>query len=194
MLLQGATIGGDLICDAGKFSNNGANANALDADSVGIAGSVSLRDHFAAEGNVSFKDGRVGHDFILEKIDWGDKIILDLRFAKVGSLSNEKHSWPKKGNLLLHGFVYDVIDEARPEDARIQVQWLQRQPDQFLSQPYEQLAATLRGMGLQEEAVNVMIAKNTDAGRHSQGNPWNWFWYHVFGSSSATAIGLGQLF
>ncbi|MBV9998453.1 MAG: hypothetical protein JO015_04980 [Verrucomicrobia bacterium] len=179
--LQGATIGGDLVCEGGKFFKDGTNVGALEADSVRIMGSVFLRDHFTAEGNVSFKNGRIGHNFMLEGVDQREKLTLDLQFAKVGTFLNDRQSWPQKGNLLLHGFVYDVIDaKARPDDARNQVQWLHRQRDQFLSQPYEQLAATLRGMGLHEEAVYVMIAKNRDAGRHSNG-PWNWFWYHTLG-------------
>jgi hypothetical protein len=179
--LYNAWIGGNFECSRSTFKGF-EKEPALDATSAKIGSDVYLNEGFAAEGAVKFENGRVGHIFVLKEIGRSDRFILDLRFAKVGSLLNEKNSWPKPGNLRLHGFVYDVIDEAaRPEDDRIQVQWLHRQqPDQFLSQPYEQLAATLRGMGLQEEAVNVMIAKNRDEGRHSKG-PLNWFWYHVFG-------------
>jgi hypothetical protein len=187
--IESATLGGDLICDGGKFFNNGRDA--LNADSAVIAGNAYLRDGFGAEGRVTFKDGRIGRDFVLTKIDWRDKMVLDLQSAKVGTLLNDKNSWPKSGNLRLHGFVYDAIDaNARPEGG-IQVEWLHRQPDQFLAQPYERLAETLRSMGLEEEARKVMIEKNKDAGRHAIVQDWrarrypkllwDFFWYKVFG-------------
>ena len=47
---------------------------------------------------------------------------LDLTDAKVGSLVDEKASWPEKGRLILEGFVYDRIaavpDAKPPTDAK----------------------------------------------------------------------------
>jgi hypothetical protein len=145
-----------------------------------VAQDVHLDNGFRAEGIVSFRDVRVDHEFILKEIKSADKMILDLSFAKIASLLNDSQSWPERGNLSLQGFVYDVIDKDAKSDASTQVQWLDRQSRlEFLSQPYEQLAVVLRNMGLQEESVKVMIAKNEDHGRYAKG--WDWWWYNVFG-------------
>lgn len=203
VLLETATIGGDLICDGGKISNDGANDDAPDAfngDGMKIAGRASLNHRFAAKGRVIFKNSYVGHAFVLKDIDRPEDMDLDLRFAKVGTLSCAKDSWPNKGALHLHGFLYDDIDtEARPEDVNLQLQWISRGEAQstrkqngfysspespnildsvslshqkttsqisneFLPQPYEQLARTLRSMGLEDAAAKVLIDKNRDEG------------------------------
>jgi hypothetical protein len=192
--LRHATINGDLNCDGGKFFGDDANSPAeqnrpaIDADSVGIGGKASLCDGFAAHGMVTFKGGHVGHDLELRKIVVSDKTILDLQFAKVGVLFNEKESWPQPGNLRLQGFVYDVINRGATPDAETQVKWIQTQDShEFMSQPYEQLAATFRAMGLQEEALNVMIKENEHAGRDAIAKDrgwkelWDLCWYDFFG-------------
>ena len=206
IFLQGATIGGDLICDGGNFLAHGENVHypdALDVSAAEINGSVFLRKHFHATGKLNFKNCHIKQNFVIQGIDQPERFDLDLRFAKVGTLLNAKDSWPNKGALHLHGFLYDEIDtEARPEDANLQVQWITRGESdseesarndirsisdlkpvgivnasaktnsvsdppvssKFLPQPYEQLAKTLRNMGLGEAAVQVMITKNSEEG------------------------------
>jgi hypothetical protein len=160
--LRGTTIGGDLICSGGTFKSE--KGPALNASQTEIGGKVSLDDDFDPEGLLDFAGSHVTHEFVLEHVRLTDKMGVNLQFAKVATLLNKKDSWPKKGNLRLLGFTYDQIDpDARP-DARIQLQWIHRQPDQFLAQPYNQLATALRRMGLDEEANTVLVAKNRDDG------------------------------
>jgi hypothetical protein len=63
----------------------------------------------------------------------------------------------------------------------VQLNWLKLQPpDHFLSQPFEQLAAVFRKMGLEDDARKVMIAKNKDHAAHLNWRP-AWLWYGFFG-------------
>jgi hypothetical protein len=176
VFLQGATIGGDLSCDGGQFI--GGPGNALDAAEVKIENSVFLRRGFDAEGKVVFTNARISRDFQLDGVIWSQNAILDLRHAKVGTLLNNEKSWPKKGNLFLEGFIYDEIDDRASLSAHTQIEWLHLQPQgPFRPQPYDQLAAVLRNMGLEEDAVEVMVAKNKDHGRKAD-NPVDWSWYN----------------
>jgi hypothetical protein len=190
---RSASIAGNLDCDGGYFDN--IKRDALGFNSAKIEGSVLLRRRFEAHGTLLFLAANIGSVLELgtgkveENANLADAI-LDLRHAKVEGLLNARQSWPKKGKLLVHGFVFHVLDEGAQLTGETQAKWLRLQ-DHFDAQPYEQMAAVLRNMGLQEEAVKVMIAKNTDVGRlaiaedRSGANQWkklwDWFWYKLFG-------------
>jgi hypothetical protein len=186
--LHGAKIGGDLDCSGGKFINAGSSA--IDATAANIQDSVLLTDSFEAQGKVIFKDSRIDHDFLLSGVTAPEKISLDLRFAKAKTLLNQESSWPAQDNLLLHGFIFDdfasKVQGSKVEtwDTRTQIKWIQLQKrEEFISQPYEQLATVLRNMGLQEEATEVMIAKNEEHGRHVRTFEAfkEFIWYNFFG-------------
>jgi len=67
---------------------------------------------------------------------------------------------------------YDQIDDMASPNAEAQLGWLDRQPrDRFLSQPYEQLAAVFGKMGLEEDKLKVMIAKNKEHAAHLKWHP-----------------------
>jgi hypothetical protein len=187
--LRGAKIGGDLDCSDGKFNNAGSKS-AIDATAASIQDSVLLTDRFEAEGWVIFKDSRIDHDFLLSGVTAPEKSSLDLRFAKAKTLLNQESSWPAQDNLLLHGFIFDDFaskvqdSEVETWDTRTQIKWIQLQKrEEFISQPYEQLAIVLRNMGLQEEATEVMIAKNEEHGRHVRTFEAfrGFIWYNIFG-------------
>jgi sRNA-binding regulator protein Hfq len=188
-----ATIGGNLECENSQLV--GEYTYALEAENAKISGNVIIDAGSVADGEVAFLLANVAGEF-----RWGDrtsseKAKLNLRLTKVGKLSNDQGSWPKPGNLEADGFVYDQIDDAAHPNAKVQLGWISRQPgDRFRSQPYEQLAAVLRKMGLDDDARQVMITKNDEHGRYLQSpiwdwhRPWNlnklfeWFWYRVFGN------------
>ena len=175
-----ATIGGDLVFDSGQLVSTEKGV-ALDANNAKIQGNVFLRGNSVAEGEVSFKGASVGRSFLWRGIKSPEKAILDLRFATVRMLRNDQNSRPRAGNLRVDGFIYDQIDDEAPPNAEAQLGWLNRQPgDRFLSQPYEQLAAALAKMGLEEDARKVMIAKNKNQAKHLHRSP-AWLWYGLFG-------------
>jgi hypothetical protein len=177
--LQAAKIGAYLICSGGNFITSGGFA--LDAEEVNIEGTVYLNSYFEADGIVRFRGSRIDHAFVWQDVAFPEKAILDLRSAKAKTLLNQETSWPKQGNLFLHGFIFDELDNDAGLNAQTQINWIRRQPrDHFVSQPYEQMAAVLRNMGLQEESVKVMIAKNYDHGVHPLGFK-EVVWYGVVG-------------
>jgi hypothetical protein len=186
--LHGAKVGSSLDCSGGQFIN--PRGSAVDATAANIQDSVLLTSGFEAHGRVVLKDSRIEHDFLLEDVAAPEKAILDLRFAKAKTLLNQESSWPEQDNLLLHGFIFDDFASKVPGskvetwDTTTQINWIHLQKrEEFISQPYEQLAAVLRNMGLQEEAVEVMIAKNKDRGRHVSmfDASVEFIWYNTFG-------------
>ena len=178
--LLGATIGGSVECRGAHLSN--ANGRSLSADGAKIAGNIFLCDGFKAEGTVSLAGADLGRLLIYSGLIEPEKAILDLRSAKVGTLWDDKGSWPSEGMLLLDGFNYERLDEQSPLDAKSRTDWLHRQPRlSFLPQPYEQLAAVFRQMGYERDARLVMIEKNRDRARFMQFPRQGWWWYNFFG-------------
>jgi hypothetical protein len=188
-----AKIAGNLECDGGYFVGN-ERVPALNADGAKIDGSVYLRKGFKAEGRIVFFNTNVGSNFQLRDVQSPEGATISLRYAKVGTLLNDKNSWPREPNLEVDGFSYDQIGDRAFPNAKVQLGWLQRQPrDKFLPQPYEQLAAVLGKMGLEEDAKKVMIAKNEEHRRHLRAPMgrqrfWDWvsfvfewFWYKGLG-------------
>jgi hypothetical protein len=170
-----ATIRGHLLCDGGQFVSKGEKP-ALHAASAKIDGNVFLRDGFRAEGEVRFTAAYIGGSFQWSGVESPKTAILNLRSAKVGSLLNEKSSWPRK--LYVGGLVYDQIEDCASPNADVQLGWLHLQPQKpFLSQPYKQLAEVLKSSGYESEATEVLIAKQDDLRRYgdlkSAAKLWN---------------------
>lgn len=58
--LLGASIGGDLDCNGGRFLNPGKDTKALNADRLTVKGSVFLGDGFKAQGAVRLLNANIG--------------------------------------------------------------------------------------------------------------------------------------
>ncbi len=171
--LLGATIGGNLDCSrnpsiktkAGEFINTVGRA--INADGINVKRSVFLRNGFKAEGKISLETAVINGSFVYTGVESPEKAILSLRSTKIGVLWDEKKSWPKKGNLNLHGLVYDSLDEEAPKDAKSRIKWLRlNEGKEFSPQPYEQLAEVLKRSGHEKDAKEVYIAKNEDRIKH----------------------------
>jgi hypothetical protein len=94
---------------------------------------------------------------------------LDLRFARVGVLADEKTSWPPEHQLFLNGLVYSDFGDRSPTDAESRLRWVRSQrKTHFRPQPYEQLAAVLRKHGLEADAAKVLFEKNRDQAKYTQ--------------------------
>jgi hypothetical protein len=164
-----AVIRGDFDCTKGHFINGAAVT--IDASSSTIDGNVLLTN-FEANGRLNFAGAHIGEAFLLTGVVSPKASILDLRSARARSLFNDESSWPKE--VLLHGFIYEALDYKASWHGENQIKWLRLQPkDQFFFQPYDQMAATFRAMGLEDEAMIVRIAKNQDYGKHLH-RLWNW--------------------
>jgi hypothetical protein len=203
VMLNGARVGGDLSCRGGSFRN--INGSALSAENASVEGNVFLYDGFSAYGTVDFVRAKIGgsincrggtFDRVLLKavvvrsmFVWSDiqnpkSAQVDLRDANVGSVADDKKSWPLRGNLHLDGFEYgrfsgspsddtfgEVAEEESseiqkrfggrlvedsPTDARSRLKWLDRDAV-FKPQPYRQLAKVLQQTGDEEGAKQVLF-------------------------------------
>jgi hypothetical protein len=171
---QNAAITGYLDCGRATFISTRA-GYALNANRATI-GAVLLVDEIKPDGKVDFGDAAISASFVLKDVRSSERWSLDLRHTKVGRLDNaDAQSWPRKGNLLLRGFTYDEIGDV---DAQKEIAWLRRQPSNSYSfQPYDHLAAVLRKSEFEDDAIQVMIAKNLDHGK-SATDVREWFWYN----------------
>lgn len=169
--LLGANIGKQLNCVAGQFIN--PNGIAFAAECAIVGGNFFLcgrdfkgketkkkvpEDYLRIEGRVLLSGVEIKGCFLWCKVASPEKVSLDLKCATIGSLWDEKKSWPEKDKLLLHGFVYNEIYDKAPRDAKARKEWLCRQP-KFMSQPFEQLAKVLKESGYENDAKKILIAK-----------------------------------
>jgi len=102
---------------------------------------------------------------------------LDLSGAHVGSLLDEEKSWPEPGDLLIDGLIYDGFGPSSPTDVQTRMRWISLHPEapgEFKPQPYRQLAKVYRESGLENEAVQVLIAEE-DA-RYARYGPIGRLW------------------
>jgi len=177
--LLDAVIDGTLECSSGHFNN--PNGLAINATATHILKNVLLGEGLEVEGQLCFRNSQTDQAFRLREVVWHKDSSFDLRSAKVRTFLNDQKGWPEQDNLWLHGFTYDQLDAEAGLTARTQIGWVGRQPRRhFNAQPYEQTATVLRTMGLQEEAVKVMIGKNEDHGRHPHGFK-EVIWYNILG-------------
>jgi hypothetical protein len=166
--LRAAKIEASLICSGTNVANpNGTSWKAtrtpiaLDCRDANIDRSVYLDDRFEAIGTLTFEGAEIKHGFVLQNVGPAQKAVLDLRSAKIGVLLNREASWPKEGDLHIHGLQLEELDGDAPFDADTEKRWLKLQPrEKFYSQPYEQMAEVFRKMGLSDEARNILIEKN----------------------------------
>lgn len=178
-----AAIGGDFDCTGGQFVNPGGKA--LNVQGM-AAGHVLLREGFKAEGEVTLRQATILGRFEWINVASPELAILDLRSASVGTLFDDDHSCPRKENLLLHGLIYEEIDDLAPTDAPGRIEWLHRQPSKpFRPQPYEQLAQALRKSGRDEDAKRILIAKEDDRARYTQMGFFERCGHCIFGLSIA---------
>lgn len=163
------------------LSLDGCHIPAMTADGVSVTGPILLRDGFYTDGKVSLVGADIGAQLDIDKAHFADNsqvimqnatvkqaffwrnlgpdspVSLDVRHASIGSLGDEEASWPRKGNLELDGFVYQSFGEG-PTGADKRLEWLARQSDGFVPQPYRQLAKVLREAGDDAGAREVLIS------------------------------------
>jgi hypothetical protein len=187
--LLGAEIGGDLSCTGAQLHSNGGDA--LSADGATIKGSVFLDEGFTAHGTVRLQGAQIGGGLyctgaLLDAKD-GDAFSADgtvvqgsfllrnmkqpvrgasLSGTRVGRLVDDAASWDR--DLVLDGFVYDMIAGGAPTAASTRLAWLAKQRlthygrakegSDFRPQPWQQLISTLTAMGHVEEARQIAIA------------------------------------
>jgi hypothetical protein len=222
--LLGANIGGDLGFQKANLANPGGRV--LNANRLTVGQSMSCSDGFATQGKVNLLGANIGGDLSFSgaklnnrggqvlrledvragrlELSFGARPdgLVDLTNAQIGNLVDSQATWP--AILVLSGLCYDTL-KADPEiNVRARLGWLRLDPDGYRPQPYEQLAATYRRAGQDEDARKVAIAKQRDRRQalNWPGKVWNSFLYWTVGYGYQTwkagvwllaLVGLGWL-
>jgi len=199
--LRGAEITGDLVCTGAVLKATG---DVLCADRATIGGAVFLNEGFESKGRVYFSAAKIGVDLeivgatvaavncqntvVQGDLIWQDIVNsastdLDLTGARVKNLRDDRESWPAKGNLHLHGLVYEELTiQPRPlakgikesnsaEKQRLKdedrIDWLMRQPgnehppqpvnELIEAQPWMLLSKHLEDKGDRDGAKHVVF-------------------------------------
>ncbi len=84
---------------------------------------------------------------------------ISLSRAKVGNLVDTPGAWPTGGKVGLTGFTYECLRPDGPFTVHQRIAWLDGALGEFRPEPYEQLAAALRRDGSDEDAREVLYAK-----------------------------------
>lgn len=162
---DGLTVTGSIFCDM-DFSANGA---------VRLLG-ASISDQLSFCGAHLGGDG--GPALIADRLTVTGSTVFDKGFsadgavrlvhAKIGGLNDQKESWPSK--LELNGLTYGSLTYLPAKD---RLDWLNRSSS-YRGQPYEQLAAYYRGLGHDDQARRVLLAKQR---RRTQQRAWWARWW-----------------
>jgi hypothetical protein len=147
--LLDATIGTALILAGATLSNRGGRA--LNTGGLTVEQSVYCTQGFRATGEVRFHRARIRGPLMLDGTIDG---VLDLRDAQLYNLVMPS-SLPVPARL--DGLTYQYLSPEELGEPRIR--WLQRDPDGYRAQPYEQLAEHFRRLGYDRRARLVLLAK-----------------------------------
>jgi hypothetical protein len=189
--LIGASIKGSLTLAGAHLDGKGGPA--LDAGGLNVRRDMFCNEGFQADGNISLLDASIGGQLVLQgaHLDgWGRPALtaqgltvaaamfcdrgfqasgeVRLVAANIGALIDEKESWPK--HLRLNGLTYGDLTYM---PARERIEWLKRSAG-YVPQPYEQLAAYYRRLGLDEQARRVLLHKQRQRRRQ---RPWWARWW-----------------
>jgi hypothetical protein len=175
--LFGAAIGSTLEFAGATLSNRG---KALRAPGCTVEADMTFTEGFSATGSIDLSGARIGGQLHLADATFTDSA-ADLRNSDIRVLYGEPSSWPDV--IYLTGMTYTVIEPYLA--ARQWLRWLQRDPDGYQPQPYEQLAAYYRRVGHDEQARTVLLAKQRHRRQRLQLPARAW------GHLQDTAIGYG---
>jgi hypothetical protein len=189
--LRGARIGGDLDCRGGTFIDG--QGEGIFANGLMVQGDLFLCNELKVECKISLVSARIVGLLHCTGLVSMEHVWMDLRYANIHTLRDEKKSWPNSGRLFLHGLLYDEIHNKAERDANDRIDWIRRQydiqqPHDFWAQPYEQLSKVLRDSGDDAGAKDVLIAKNQDKSSRTKLTRSQWLWYRLLGPS----IGYGH--
>ncbi|MGW2774161.1 oxidoreductase [Streptomyces olivaceoviridis] len=138
---------------------------------------------FEARGGVRLDDGRFGDAVDLERAGFtltddqelslrrvqtpelrvlGDKpergkVVLS--GARIVNLVDRASSWPDAGSLHMGGFTYENLVPQGPFPLAQRLDWVSAATAEYAPEPYERLAAVLRAAGEDEDAREVLLAK-----------------------------------
>ncbi len=168
-----AQIGGDAEFHNG-FTTNGT----IDARIAKIGGALDFHGaNFTGDDDngVDADRATINGTFYWTEVKHTSKTTLDLENASASAIWDDETSWPAPGNLQINGFIYHAIDGG-PDDAQSRLQWIALQPPGYHPQPYRQLAQIFREAGRDQNATDMMIAKEVAQRRNTHMSRGNRFW------------------
>ncbi|NGN70251.1 hypothetical protein G5C51_41015 [Streptomyces sp. A7024] len=179
--LYGITVNGSLQLRTAHLTNPAGRT--LDARASRIGADVQLDKDFTADGPITLATAEVGGGIYLRTARLTGPPVTDhsalslrhvrarevdlrtvnaaagrlsLRHATIGVLRDAPESWPE--SITMDGVAYDQLEQ--PLTAAERLPWLQRdERGSYHPQPYEQLAATYRRLGHEDDARVILLAK-----------------------------------
>jgi hypothetical protein len=172
-LLSGLFLSGAQLRNPGKVAFSGENMT--------VFGRMLCDEGFRAEGRIDLPHARVEGElsFAGAVLDDPDATLsltnarvddlnlraatpigclVDLRHARCTLLRDSPRTWPAR--VALDGLVYDAVDaDDRGLSVPARLRWLNREPDGYRPQPYEQLATLYRRLGADADARRVLLEK-----------------------------------
>jgi hypothetical protein len=154
--LSRAQVTSDMFCD--RLTTQGR----LRLRGAVIGGSVTLTGAALANPAGTALDARnlQVQELVLRPAASADGEV-DLRNAVIGALRDDPGTWP--GQLRLDGLTYQALEPLLPAAQRLR--WLARDPDGYLPQPYERLAAYYTALGQPARGRAVLYAREQAARR-----------------------------
>ncbi|RFS82155.1 hypothetical protein D0T12_28355 [Actinomadura spongiicola] len=175
--LVGARINGGLFMEGTTLSNPGRIA--LDGQNMVVEDAAEFSRGFTAVGTMRLRSSRFNGilSFSRARLDSGDparmalhashmqadELLLmptekingrvSLSYSRISLIMDRAHVWPDE--LYLNGMTYETLRGAEFKD---RLSWVSRDPE-FHLQPYEQLAAWYHGIGHDDLARKVQLAK-----------------------------------
>jgi hypothetical protein len=133
-----------------------------------IRGNLEIRHaHFHAPNEEALRAEhiRIGGRLIMRASTFTG--ILNLQHSRISLIYDDEMSWPEAGQLRIDGLEYEGFEsELVPLTAKARLAWLRRMLPEFRPQPYEQLAKIFQQLGLDNDATDILIAKENDRLRH----------------------------
>ena len=173
LFLRSATIGADVRIVAARIGSN-----------------LELSGSRIAEGStIAVTGATIDRDLVMRDVQFGGTLILsgvDVR----GVISDTPNAWPEKGGLFLDSFTYRSFGLTSPNTARQRLPWLDRQLP-FAPDSYEQLAITLRRMGKDSDAKEVLFEKELRRRSHERARANAWKRLHLAVSDAVFRYTIG---
>ena len=188
--LRGAVIRGQMVFTSASLYH--PNNRALEAGDITIGRNLIFGKGFNVEGTVNIRAARIRgnlevrhahfqapHDQALraEYIRVGGRLILrastfvgtlNLQHSRVGLIYDDEMSWPDPGHLQIDGLEYTGFEgDLVPLTAKARLLWVRQMLPEFRPQPYEQLAKVFAHLGMDNEATDILIAKENDRLRYA---------------------------
>jgi hypothetical protein len=160
--LSQARIGGELLL-YGKFNHQGI---AIGLERAEIGGRITLKPtSFDGFLDLELATAAGWHDSAADVPSTSTAALHRIRgrhqsplTVTEGTLTERRVTWPAKGRLWLRGFSYNEIRSYPQTTVRQRLEWLRRDVEGFIPQPYEQLATVYQREGNEADARKVLIS------------------------------------